>query len=98
MGAHHVAGAFNENKRKELTADDVRFVQKGNLLVAFLMGWRDDRPVLIRELKAEDGAVQNVELHGYAGKVEWSQDARGLTVKLPSQKPCDYAVALKIKG
>jgi alpha-L-fucosidase len=98
MGAHHVAGAFNENKRKALGAGDVRFVQKGNTLVAFVMGWPQDQPVVIRELKAEDGAVQNVELHGHAGKLEWSQNAQGLTVKMPSQRPCDHAVALKIKG
>jgi alpha-L-fucosidase len=98
MGAHHVAGAFNENKRKELGPRDVRFVQKGNTLVAFVMGWPQDQSVVIRELKAEDGAVQNVELHGHAGKLEWSQSSQGLTVKMPSQRPCDHAVALKIKG
>ena len=30
---------FNENSRKDLTADDVRFTTKGNALYAFVMGW-----------------------------------------------------------
>lgn len=97
-GAHHVAGAFNENKRKQLTAEDVRFIQKGNTLVAFLMDWPGDKPVLIRELGSEDGAVTGVELQGSSGKVEWSQNTRGLTVKMPPERPCEHAVALKIKG
>jgi len=30
---------FNENNRKKLTAEDVRFTTKGNGLYAFVMGW-----------------------------------------------------------
>ena len=30
---------FNENSRKDLTAEDVRFTTKGNTLYAFVMGW-----------------------------------------------------------
>jgi hypothetical protein len=37
-----------------------------------------------------------VELLGYQGKVEWRQDEQGLTVVMPEQKPCDYAITLKI--
>ena len=32
-------GKFNENGRKDLTAEDVRFTTKGNTLYAFVMGW-----------------------------------------------------------
>ena len=30
---------FNENSRKDLTAEDVRFTTKGSALYAFVMGW-----------------------------------------------------------
>jgi len=33
---------------------------------------------------------------GYGGKVAWSQDEQGLAVMLPEQKPCEYAITLKI--
>jgi len=40
--------------------------------------------------------VNNVELLGYNDKLQWTQDDKGLTVQMPEQKPCDYAIALKI--
>jgi alpha-L-fucosidase len=39
-----------------------------------------------------------VELLGFAGKLQWTQDEKGLTVQLPPEKPCDHAYALKITG
>ncbi len=41
---------------------------------------------------------QKVELLGHPGRLAFTQDATGLTVKLPSEKPCDFAYALKITG
>jgi alpha-L-fucosidase len=40
--------------------------------------------------------VRNVELLGFKGKLNWTQDERGLTVQMPPQKPSDHAIALKI--
>jgi hypothetical protein len=37
-----------------------------------------------------------VQLLGYAGKLKWKQEADGLKVEMPAEKPCDHAVALKI--
>jgi len=28
--------------------------------------------------------------------MEWAQDEQGLTVMMPEDKPCDYAITLKI--
>ena len=33
---------------------------------------------------------------GFKGKLNWSQDEKGLIVQIPEQKPCDHAIALKI--
>ena len=90
---------FNENDRKDLTADDVRFTTKGNTLYAFAMGWPGKEasiPSLAIGGKYEVPKIHNVDLLGYKGKLKWSQDASGLKVELPEQKPADHAVGFKI--
>jgi alpha-L-fucosidase len=83
------------------SAKDVRFTSKGDkTLYAFAMGWPADGKIAIRSLAKfpeATGKIAGVSLLG-AGEVKWTHDADGLTVQLPPQKPCDYAVALKITG
>jgi alpha-L-fucosidase len=90
---------FNEAGRTDLTVEEVRFTTKGDTLYAFVMGW-PDKQAFIRPLATTSTfsppKIQNVELLGYQGKVEWRQDEQGLTVVMPEQKPCDYAITLKI--
>jgi alpha-L-fucosidase len=94
-------GAFNENERKDLTADDVRFTTKGDVLYAFVMGWPEYQAV-IRPLALKTalrvGTIRNVELLGFDGKVEWSQDEAGLKVMTPARRPCEHAVVFKVTG
>jgi alpha-L-fucosidase len=40
--------------------------------------------------------VAGVELLGSNEKLTWGLDGAGLKVKMPAQKPCDYAFALRI--
>jgi hypothetical protein len=42
--------------------------------------------------------VAEVSLLGYGGKLEWSQTADALTVKLPEKAPSSPAVTLRVKG
>ena len=90
---------FNEAGRTDFTAEEVRFTTKGDTLYAFVMGW-PDKQAFIRPLATTSTfsppKIQNVELLGYQGKMEWRQDEQGLTVVMPEQKPCDYAITLKI--
>jgi alpha-L-fucosidase len=90
---------FNEAGRTDLTAEEVRFTTKGDTLYAFVMGW-PDKQAFIRPLATTSTfsppKIQNVELLGYQGKVEWRQDEQGLAVVMPEQKPCDHAITLKI--
>ena len=90
---------FNESGRTEMTADDVRFTSKGKTLFAFVMGWPQPS-VLLQPLASnssqQPGKILNVELLGHGAKLQWKQDEKGLSVRLPSEKPCDYAIALKI--
>ena len=93
---HHQAGAFNERTRKPLTAADVRYTKKGQSLYAFAMGWPEKQAVF-PELAQGAGKIRNVQLLGFGGKVKWSQDAAGLRVEMPPQKPCEHAIALKVE-
>jgi alpha-L-fucosidase len=90
---------FNESARKDLTAEEVRFTTKGNTLYAFVMGW-PEKQALLKPLATAGSPMQTrvkqVELLGFKGKINWTQDEKGLTVQMPGQKPCDHAIALKI--
>ena len=89
---------FNESKRKELTAEDVRFTTKDGAIYAFVMGL-PDREAVIRALGTgspqNPGKIVNVELLG-AGKMAFEQNNDALRVKLPESKPSDFALALKV--
>jgi alpha-L-fucosidase len=90
---------FNEAGRTELTSEEIRFTAKGDIIYAFIMGW-PEKYTLIKPLatvsELAPPKIQRVELLGYDDNLEWGQDEQGLTVKLPAQKPCNYAVTLKI--
>ena len=63
------------------------------------MGW-PERETTIRALSIHanpsPGKIGNVEMLGFKGKLQWSQDETGLKVAMPPKKPCDHAVALRI--
>jgi alpha-L-fucosidase len=93
---------FNENNRKDLTYQDIRFTTKGKTLYAFFMGWpENNNPLLIKALGTSSdqkiGNIENVELLGF-GKVDFKRDEEGLKVNLPGQKTGEHAFTLKIAG
>ena len=93
---------FNENKRKELTYQDIRFTTKGKTLYAFFMGWpQNNNPLLIKALGTRSdqktGNIENVELLGY-GKLDFKRDDEGLKVTLPEKPTGGHAFTLKISG
>jgi alpha-L-fucosidase len=82
---------------------DIRFTTHGDTLYATVMIWPGDQAVSITSLAsgAKDlpaGKIAQVELLGHAGNLPFTQDAEGLKVKFPADKPCDYAYVLKITG
>jgi len=99
---HMGGGGFSEAKDQPYTAEDIRFTTKGEILYAIALAWPDNGTLTIKSLPKPKhplaGKVSSVRLLGYSGKLDWSQTASGLVVKLPSQKPCDYAFTLKISG
>lgn len=92
---------FNERNRKDLSAEDFRFTTKKGSLYALVMGWPEPsaaREILLPPLGTAAGKAQNVELLGHAGRIQWSQEATGLRIALPPEKPCDHAVTFKVAG
>lgn len=81
-----------------MTSRDVRFTTKGDVLYAIVCGWPGDRKVTIRSLATPGGQLAAISLLGYSGNLEWQQTDDGLVVTLPTEKPCDHAVVLKING
>lgn len=96
-----VAGTFADTKRKEFTGQDFRFTTKGDTLYAIALDWPGDEAVVTSLAPAAGlagGKVTEVTLLGHAGQLAFTQDARGLVVKLPTKKPCEHAFVLKIAG
>jgi alpha-L-fucosidase len=81
------------------TAEDFRFMAKGDLLYAFLMAWPEGGKGIIKSLAQGSEHypkdIANVELLG-GGSLKFERDSTGLLVTLPEQKPNDFAYALKI--
>jgi len=89
---------FNEANRQDLTAKDVRYTRKGDVLYAFVMGWPGKEavvPSLATTATQGVGRIQNVELLG-ARKMKFTQDETALKVQLPEHQPSEHAIALKI--
>jgi alpha-L-fucosidase len=94
--------------RKGYTPQDIRFTKHGDTLYATVMSWPGDEAVITSLAlspsngfaadKSPPGKIEKVELLGHAGALAFTQDAAGLHVKFPAEKPCDYAYALKITG
>jgi alpha-L-fucosidase len=94
------SGGFNEDKRGDFGAEDVRFTAKGSTIYAFVMGW-PDKAALVKALAAagpqNPGRIQHVALVGYGGQVKWKQDESGLRVEMPAEKISDIGIALKVE-
>lgn len=89
-------GAFTDTKRQAFTGQDIRFTTKGDTVYATLLAW-SEQPVTIKSLGGDGfGTVADVSLLGHSGTLDWAQDENGLTVTLPTQKPCDFAFSLKV--
>jgi alpha-L-fucosidase len=87
--------------RNGYTPADIRFTTHGNTLYATVMSWPGDAPVTIASLAKGapvQGNIKKVELLGHAGPLKFTQDADGLKVIFPTEKPCDFVYALKITG
>jgi alpha-L-fucosidase len=89
--------SLNNNPR--YTSQDIRFTTKGETLYAIFLAWPGTEGVVTSLADGQSpGKVTKVELLGHAGNIEFKQDAAGLKVAFPAERPCDFAYALKITG
>ena len=83
-----------------LTASDIRFTTKGDVLYAVVMGKPEGGNVTIQSLATNSphypGKIGSVQMLGAARKLDVVRDEHGLAVSLPKGKTSDYAIALKI--
>lgn len=87
--------------RKGYTSADIRFTTRRDTLYAIVMNWPGDQPVTITSLAtgaAVRGKVSRVELLGHPGPLSFTQEAGGLKVVFPPEKPCGFCYSLKISG
>ncbi|MBN1416009.1 MAG: alpha-L-fucosidase [Bacteroidales bacterium] len=95
------SGMFNE-RRIQFVPEDIRFTAKGETLYAFIMGWPENKDLVIkslakRSLFLQDKDITAVSMLGCNDPVTWNQDEQGLAVQLPEKAPCEHAVTLKIE-
>lgn len=91
----HTQG-FNEGKGKPFTAQDIRFTTKGNNLYAMLMGWPNDKSILIKSLPGETPLIRRITMLGSEEPLTFGHTTQGLQVWLPDQATCKDAYVLKI--
>ena len=87
---------FSETDREQKL--NVRFTVKGAVLYAIVLSNWPGANLAITSLGESAGKIDTVTMLGIAGKLEYTQSAAGLQVKLPATAPCKYAYVLKITG
>jgi alpha-L-fucosidase len=90
-----VEGHLIERRNPDNTEKDIRFSIKDDYLYAFVLDWPSE-PVKIESLKAGEYKVKNISLLGTDEMIKWSQQAEGLIIEVPQNKPCNHAFAFKI--
>jgi alpha-L-fucosidase len=93
------AGYFGEEENQKFTGQDIRFTAGRGAVYAICLDWPGEE-VRIKSLSSKAGLVSNkvseVQLLGIDANLEWTQAEDSLQVKMPNQKPCDHAYALKV--
>jgi alpha-L-fucosidase len=83
----------------KITPADIRFTTKGSDIYAILLAW-PDKNATIKSLGLSSphapGRISNVRLLGTEAALDWKQDSDALTIRIPREKPCDYAYCFKI--
>ena len=89
-------GAFQEGKTKPFTPQDFRFTTVDGHLYAIELAWPEGGQALIRSITAPI-RVKSVRLLDGAQDVPFTQDARGLHLRLPPGRAGRYAWVYRIE-
>ena len=91
----------NEGKKPDLTATDIRFTTKGSVIYAFVQGWPSGE-AMISSLGTSSpqhpAKITGVSMLGRDGHLKFTQEASGLRVTLPANRPqtADIGITLKL--
>jgi alpha-L-fucosidase len=92
-----VGGGFNEGKKPDLTAEDIRYTTKPKTIFAFVQGWPGAQVTLHALADHPVGRVEAVSLLGGASGLKFKQEATGLLVTLPEQRPAASEIGITLK-
>ena len=90
-----VYGVGEINGIRSFEEGAVRFTQKDGKVYAYFMTWPADGKLMIPGI-TDKMTVKKVSLLGSNEKLEWDTESKGLQVKLPGKKPCEYLWCLRI--
>lgn len=92
---------FNEGRHQPYSAEDIRFVTKGSVLYAHVLGWPANGKVIIRSLAENNPlfeySIDDISILGVDKQPSYERTGEGLVVTLPDgMKPCEISFVLKI--
>ena len=94
---------INEGRHQPYTADDIRFVTKGDILYVHVLAWPENGKVAVRSLSDGNPLMQKdiskVELVGTDIPVKFQRTEKALEVELPKEiVPNSISVLLRVKS
>lgn len=91
-------GSFTDTNRKPFTGEDLRFTTKGDTLYVIALAWPENGKLTVKSLPPNVGEIDGVTLLGHKENVQWEQSEAGLVVELPTTRPTESALAVKVEG
>jgi alpha-L-fucosidase len=99
-GPTKVTGTAKNSDQQEFTAEDIRFTTHDGALYAIALGWPSNGKLRIRSLARGlpylKGPVCEVKMLGSDAPLSWHQEADGLYIELPLQRPNEPAWTFRI--
>ena len=81
-----------------MTAQNIRFTGEAGVLYAIMLSGFEN--AVIKSLGSGSALaveqIASIELLGSPETLTWSQEADGLLITTPAQRPCDHAYSFKI--
>jgi alpha-L-fucosidase len=98
------SGYFTDSAATHYTSRDIRFTHRagveGEFIYATALDWPSDNSLLITSLGRSAGlgvgTLGAVEVLGHADKVKWSFESDGLRVELPTKRPSEFGVTVRV--
>ena len=97
------AQGFNEGRHQPYSAEDIRFVTKGNVLYVHVMAQPENGEVVIKSLAEGnplfEQAINEISILGVDAKPSYERNSEGLVVTLPAEmESSEISFVIKIDG